>query len=235
VPPYQGAPGFLGQGRLADTLERLQSAGLRDFYAGDVARELSADMAEMGGFVTEADLASCEARVVPALEAACRGRRLMLARGLTAAPTLVRLLQRMEAAPFSGAPDAAWYAHLAQAMRDPTPSACPAWRGRAAGRGQLHHPPDRRRPRRHDGGDDHDAAVLHGQPHGAAAHGVLMNNGRDVVRPHAGQRQRHRARQAPAVQHVPVIALDAEGVPQIALGASGGRRIMAAVYQMLAM
>ena len=55
VPPYQGAPGFFRQGRLADTLERLQSAGLGDFYAGDVARELSSDMTAMGGFVTEAD------------------------------------------------------------------------------------------------------------------------------------------------------------------------------------
>ena len=38
VAPYQGKPGFFRLGRLADTLEQLGRAGLRDQYDGDVAR-----------------------------------------------------------------------------------------------------------------------------------------------------------------------------------------------------
>lgn len=49
-----GAP--LVQRRLADTLEQLGRAGLADFYRGDVARELAADLERIGAPVTRADL-----------------------------------------------------------------------------------------------------------------------------------------------------------------------------------
>jgi gamma-glutamyltranspeptidase/glutathione hydrolase len=88
VAPYQGAPGFFPQGNLAATLERLAHAGLADFYTGDVAASIAADMKAMGGFVTAEDLAACAAVVRPALERKFRGRSWMLANGLTAAPTL---------------------------------------------------------------------------------------------------------------------------------------------------
>ena len=48
VPPYQGKPGFIRQGNLADTLERLGKAGLRDFYEGEIAASVAADITEAG-------------------------------------------------------------------------------------------------------------------------------------------------------------------------------------------
>ncbi|KAA2236681.1 gamma-glutamyltransferase family protein [Salinarimonas soli] len=53
--------------RVADVLSHLINAGLDDFYRGDVAREIAADLAEIGAPVTRADLARFEARVVEPL------------------------------------------------------------------------------------------------------------------------------------------------------------------------
>lgn len=58
----------LRQPRLADTLEHIARAGLRDFYEGDVAREIAADLDRIGAPVTREDLASRRARLRPPLE-----------------------------------------------------------------------------------------------------------------------------------------------------------------------
>lgn len=47
--------------RLADTLDHLASAGLDDFYRGDVGREIAADLERAGSPVTRADLAAFRA------------------------------------------------------------------------------------------------------------------------------------------------------------------------------
>jgi gamma-glutamyltranspeptidase/glutathione hydrolase len=192
-------------------------------------------MAAMGGFVSAADLLACEARSVPALETTYRGRRLMLARGLTAGPTLVRLLERMEAAPFSGAPDAAWYAHLAQALRD-------SYAERLSSLGEAE-PAGADSCTTHLTVADRDGMMVAmtttllssmGSRVVLPGTGVLMNNGVMWFDPTPGSPNAIAPGKRPLCNMCPVIALDAAGAPQIALGASGGRRIMAAVYQMLA-
>ena len=50
------------QPRLADTLAQLAHAGLDDFYRGDIAREIAADLEALGSPVTRADLQAYEAR-----------------------------------------------------------------------------------------------------------------------------------------------------------------------------
>ena len=50
-------------------------------------------------------------------EVAFAGRTLQLAGGLTASPTMARVLEQMAAEPFGGHPDAAWFAALARAMK----------------------------------------------------------------------------------------------------------------------
>jgi gamma-glutamyltranspeptidase/glutathione hydrolase len=47
---------------LADTLERLTRAGLDDFYRGDVAHEIAADLEKIGSLVTREDLRRYEAK-----------------------------------------------------------------------------------------------------------------------------------------------------------------------------
>ncbi|MGE0256192.1 MAG: gamma-glutamyltransferase family protein [Alphaproteobacteria bacterium] len=57
---------------LGATLERLAAAGLDDFYRGDVAAALSADLAAVGSPVARGDLAGFRARAVAPLSTAIR-------------------------------------------------------------------------------------------------------------------------------------------------------------------
>ena len=49
---------ILKQPELAETMRRLQKSGWREFYEGETARRIAADMAAHGGFMTAADLAN---------------------------------------------------------------------------------------------------------------------------------------------------------------------------------
>jgi len=233
VPPYQGNPGFFQLGRLADTLERLAHAGLRDLYEGDVAASLATDVAAMGGVLDADDLRRCEARVLPCEEAAWQGRILQIAGGLTAGPTLARVLQGM-APPSGTAPDAAWFVALARAMKA-------AYAERLSGLGDAE-------PQAAESCTTHltacDAAgtmvsmtstllssmgsrvVLPGS-------GILMNNGVMWFDPRPGQANSVGPGKRPLTNMCPVILRDGDR-PVLAAGASGGRRILAAVVQMLA-
>jgi gamma-glutamyltranspeptidase/glutathione hydrolase len=234
VPPYQGTPGFFVLGRLPETLERLQQAGLRDFYEGEIAAAIAADMREMEGFVSAEDLRDCQARIRPALEAGLRGRRWMLANGLTAAPTLMRVLERMESAPYGAAPDAAWYAHLARALRE-------AYAERLAGLGDAE-PPGADSCTTHLTVADKEGMMVAmtttllssmGSRLVLPRTGVLMNNGVMWFDPTPGSANAIAPGKRPLCNMCPVILLDGQGGPEIAGGASGGRRIMAAVFQLL--
>ncbi|WP_431268560.1 gamma-glutamyltransferase [Dankookia sp. P2] len=74
VPPYQGSPGYFTLGNLPATLERLQQAGLRDLYEGEIAAQIASDVKAIGGFLSAADLAACRARILPSVAVPWRGR-----------------------------------------------------------------------------------------------------------------------------------------------------------------
>jgi gamma-glutamyltranspeptidase / glutathione hydrolase len=234
VPPYQGSPGFFRQGRLAETIERLAHAGLADFYEGEVAAELLADFRAMGSPINAADLMGCKALARPALEAEWRGKRLFLANGLTAAPTLLRVLDGMRDADFSGsAPSAAWYAQLARVMRA-------AYAERLAGLGDAE-PKAAESCTTHLTVCDKDGLMVAmtttllssmGSRVVLPRSGVLMNNGVMWFDPRPEAKNALAPGKRPLTNMCPVVAAEA-GVPNIAAGASGGRRIMAAVFQML--
>jgi len=67
-PPVAGH--LLRQGTLAATLEQLAHAGLADFYRGDVAREVAADLDRVGSPVTRADLERTRATLAEPLSVA---------------------------------------------------------------------------------------------------------------------------------------------------------------------
>jgi gamma-glutamyltranspeptidase/glutathione hydrolase len=234
VPPYQGSPGFFQLGRLPDTLEHLAHAGLRDFYEGDVAATLTADFAAVGSLLTADDLRRCEARIRPASTVEWLGRTVQLAGGLTAGPTIAAVLDAMRDVPHGPTPDAAWFAALARAMRA-------AYTDRLANLGEAE-------SKAAEDCTTHltvcDAAgttvamtttllssmgsrvVLPGS-------GVLMNNGVMWFDPRPGQPNSAAPGKRPLTNMCPVIVHEG-GIPVLATGASGGRRIMAAVAQMLA-
>jgi gamma-glutamyltranspeptidase/glutathione hydrolase len=81
-------------GRLAETLERLATAGPDDFYRGEIARSIAADTRAAGGVLSAEDLSRYRARVVPALDIPYRGAAFQTAAGMTAGPTLARVLER---------------------------------------------------------------------------------------------------------------------------------------------
>jgi gamma-glutamyltranspeptidase/glutathione hydrolase len=236
IAPYQGTPGFFALGNLPATLERLAAAGLRDFYEGEVAASVARDVREMGGLLSAADLAGCRARVLPAVEVPWAGRRLMLANGLTAAPTLRRVLEGMAgAAAGGGAPSPEWYARFARTMRA-------AYAERLSGLGDAE-PRAAESCTTHLTACDGDGGMVAmtttllssmGSRVVLPRSGVLLNNGVMWFDPTPGAPNAMAPGKRPLTNMCPVIAAGADGRPEIAAGASGGRRIMAAVAQMLA-
>jgi gamma-glutamyltranspeptidase/glutathione hydrolase len=236
VPPYQGSPGFFVLGNLPATLERLQQAGLEDFYRGEVAAQIAADMKGLGGAVSAADLAACAARVLPAVAVPWRGgRTLMLSNGLTATPTMRQVMQGMQDADWSGgAPSAAWYARLARVMRD-------AYADRLAGLGEAE-PKAAESCTTHLTVCDKDGLMIAmtttllssmGSRMVLPGTGILMNNGIMWFDPRPGTPNAIAPGKRPLTNMSPVIVAR-DGAPEFGAGASGGRRILASVFQTLA-
>jgi gamma-glutamyltranspeptidase/glutathione hydrolase len=233
VAPYQGALTYFPLGRLRDTLERLARAGWRDFYEGEIAAGIAADVKQMGGVLSANDLRGCKARVLPAVEFSWRGRTLQLTGPLTAAPTAADVLRQMADARFGSAPDAAWYVALARALKA-------AYAQRLTSLGDAE-------PVAAESCTTHitvcDAAGTMvamtttllssmGSRVVLPATGILMNNGVMWFDPRPGQPNSIGPGKRPLTNMFPVILRDG-AEPFIAAGASGGRRIMAAVLQVV--
>jgi gamma-glutamyltranspeptidase/glutathione hydrolase len=234
VPPYQGTPGFFTQGNLPATLERLQHAGLRDYYEGDVARSLAQDFADTGVIVDADDLKACQARIVPATQVPWRnGRTMQLATGLTAAPTLMRVLEQMKGAAWGDKPDAKWFRNLAHIMKD-------AYAERLAGLGEA----DRNAAETcttHLTVCDAEGTMVAmtttlmssmGSRVLMPRTGVLLNNGMMWFDPRPGQANSIAPGKRPLCNMCPIVVREGDQ-PMLAIGASGGRRIMASVFQVL--
>ncbi|MBY0504236.1 MAG: gamma-glutamyltransferase [Bryobacteraceae bacterium] len=63
----------LVQPELAATIARLRKGGWREFYQGETAKRIAADMAANGGFITVADLRGYEAKLLAPLRTTYRG------------------------------------------------------------------------------------------------------------------------------------------------------------------
>jgi gamma-glutamyltranspeptidase / glutathione hydrolase len=111
--PYRAGP-TIRYPALARTLRRLAEAGPDDFYRGQVAREIAADMAAGGGHITADDLAAYRALThVPALESTYRGVTLRTARTSAGGVTVMQALQLLEGFDLSGlSPESATALHL---------------------------------------------------------------------------------------------------------------------------
>ena len=231
VAPYQGRPGYFRLGALPDTLEHLARAGLRDFYEGDVAQSMAADLKALGGVVDAADLRQCEARIMPCQDVPFQGKILQLAGGLTASPTMARVLELIPHWP--DAPDAPWFVALAGAMRT-------AYAERLTGLGDAE-PAAAESCTTHLTVVDEAGTMVAmtttllssmGSRLVLPGSGVLMNNGIMWFDPRPGQPNSVAPGKRPLTNMLPMILRDGDR-PVLAGGASGGRRIMAAVTQML--
>ena len=233
VPPYQGSPGFFRLGNLGATLERLSQVGLRDYYEGDIAATIASDMKALGGVLSAQDLRDCQARILPATEYTWRGRTLQLAGGLTAAPTMMRVLDQMAKAHYGAAPDAAWYVAFARAMKT-------AYAERLAGLGDAD-PLAAETCTTHLTVCDQDGTMvamtttlmsLFGSKVMLPGAGVMLNNGVMWFDPRPNQPNSIAGGKRPLTNMSPIILKDGDR-PWLAAGASGGRRILAAVSQVM--
>ena len=233
--PWTGDAPRIRLGRLAETLRRLAEAGPSDFYTGEIAGAICADMAALGGRLSAADLAAYEAQVEEAPATRYRDAQVRTAPGLTAGPTLVDVLDRLAASLVPGAapPGGEAYVAYAEALQA-------AYAERLRGMGEDTGA-DRASCTSHLGAADRDGTVVALtqtllSPFGAKVvlpqSGILMNNGIMWFDPRPGGPNSIAPGKRPLSNMCPTIAEFADG-RRAALGASGGRRILPAVAQLL--
>jgi len=223
----------LSQQLLARTLRKLAEAGARDLYEGELARLLVAELQRAGGSLSLSDLAGYRARSVQPLIIGYRKASVAATPELTAGPTLAYALRLLERELAPGARlDATAYAAYARCLQQ-------AYAFRL----------------------DHMGDVEGGRTPGCTSHfcmvdrqgniaavtqtllsmfnsrlllpesGILMNNGIMWFDTEPGKANSLAPGKRCLTNYCPVIAESAGS--RFALGASGGRRILPAVMQLL--
>ncbi len=232
----------LPQHKLKATLSYLAAQGPRDFYEGDLARSIAADMQAGGGALSVEDLASFRAHLREPLAIPYRGGNVYATPELTCGPTLAHALRLLEQSLQAGRgePDASSYTAYALALQS-------AYGERLQGMGDA----DGKRAlgaeqlapacTTHFSVVDREgnmAAVTQtllstfGSKFVLPQTGVLMNNGIMWFDPEPGGPNSLAPGKRCLTNYTPVLAQAADG-RRIAVGASGGRRILPAVTQML--
>jgi len=231
VAPPNGVPPSLIQGRLAETLARLAEEGPEDLYTGDIAAAIAADTKAAGGVLAAEDLANCRPRIVPALDIPYRGFTFQAARGLSAAPTLADVLDRLEGKSFAKRPDANYFEAVLEALQQ-------AYAVRLEGLGDTEPPAESCTS--HITAVDREGGIAaltttllssFGSRYVLPQTGILVNNGVMWFDPLPGQANSIGPRKRALTNMCPVVVAR-DGRPRFGVGASGGRRILAAVLQM---
>ena len=235
---WSGPPPRLRLGRLAETLRRLQRAGPRDFFEGAVARSLVVDAQRLGARIEPEDLAGVEARIRSSLAIRYGEATVHATPGLTGGPSLERALGllagRREAAgdgwpgseadlavAYAGVLSTAYAERLAELGHDAeaATSACTTHLSVVDRDGNLV-------------ALTQTLLSLFGSRVMFPGTGVLMNNGVMWFDPRPGRPNSLAPGRRPLANMCPVV-LELAGGARYALGASGGRRIMPAVMQLV--
>ena len=228
--------------RYAATLRQIAQEGAANLYRGDLAQALAAEIRAAGGALDAEDLAAYQPRCGAPLAIPYRGATVMATPELTAGPTLAQTLRRLSAwTPSDAQPDAEAYVAYGEALQQ-------AYQQRLSDMGDA----DGRRA----------IGAAHLSPPGCTTHfcvvdaegnltsvtqtllgifgsafvgpqtGILMNNGLLWFDPRPGTANSLAPGKRCLSNYTPVIAALGDG-RQLALGASGGRRILPAVAQLL--
>lgn len=239
LPPTaeQGKPiPYLPLGRLPDTLTRVSEAGADDFYRGDIAHQILRDAQAGGSRLSQEDLASYRASEAPPLEFPYGQGTVHAAPGLTAGPTLHHTIDLAgEASMGDGPPDAATYSAWARALET-------AYDERFKTMGDIDDSADPACTTNFTVADKDGNMVcvtqtllsVFGSKVVFPSTGILMNNGIMWFDPRPGGPNALGPGKRPLTNMCPVI-VSQDGKPWFAIGASGGRRIMPAVFQIVSM
>lgn len=240
APDWLGNPRRVELGRLKDTLQRLSAAGPRDFYEGEIARAIVADAQAAGSTLSMEDLQRYRAQVHDAETMSYRDAVVHTAPGLTAGPTLRHTFQLLADTLKPGvAPDAESYAAYADALLQAYAQRLETMGDNDEGRGQS--------CTTHLSVVDKDGNLvaltqtllsLFGSRVMLPSTGLLMNNGIMWFDPRPDRPNSIRPGRKPLSNMCPVIveqpsAPGGQGAFRFALGASGGRRILPAVMQIV--
>jgi gamma-glutamyltranspeptidase / glutathione hydrolase len=215
---------------LATTLEQLARVGGTDFYRGDIARAIVEDARDLGIPLDADDLATYDTIESAALEIPYRGARVHTNDGPSGGPALDRVLTRLDR---NGAPeslDADHFVSMAAALEE-----------------VFDQRVDRSESDAKDAACTSHISVVDRNGHAVALtqtllsvfgskvmlprSGILMNNGLMWFDPRPGRPNAIAANQWPLCNMCPVVIAESSG-RRIALGASGGRRIIGAVAQL---
>lgn len=222
-------------GRLAHTLRRLADAGPEDFYQGEVAADIVADAEELGIPLTAGDLAGYVPHLSAVERGFYRGHEIDVVPGLTAGPTLERSLETLERhLPDPGErPGVPAYGAYARTLFDAFDHRL-EYVGDVPDTGPAAHTT-------HLSVSDREGNLvsltmtllsLFGSKVMLPRTGILLNNGMMWFDPRPGRPNSISPGKRPLSNMCPTVLLREDG-QRFALGASGGRRIMPAVFQLI--
>jgi len=229
-PPTAEAGGYLKNDALLASLRQIAKAGGRDYYEGELAKSIAADLARGGSKISADDLKTYKAQLVEPLRYDYHGKTLLLPPNLTAGPSLRDAFE--VAGPKIGATlSAQSYVAYIEGLTA-------AYEKRLAGMGDTDNGKSCTSHFCVVDGDGNMVAVTQtllaafGSCTMLPGSGITMNNGIMWFDTRPGQPNSIGAGKRPLCNMLPTLVLDGDR-PWLAAGASGGRRIMPAVMQIL--
>lgn len=222
---------LLPMSKKAAMLRRLATAGARDFYDGEIATQLIADLQAAGSKMTLDDLSGYSPQwCTPAFEK-YRDRIVHTMPGLSGGPSLLATLAKLDQSDLAETSEAAFAAHHAGAIRTAYEARLKHMGHAAAAQDCTSHLSviDR-----HGNLVSLTNTLLSrfGSKVVAPSLDLTMNNGMMWFDPRPGQPNSIAPGAAPLANMAPVITTH-EGRPDIAIGAAGGRQIFPAIVQLL--
>ncbi|WP_341910050.1 gamma-glutamyltransferase [Ferrovibrio terrae] len=231
LPPAVEAGGYLKNDALLATLQRLAKAGGRDYYEGELAKSIASDLAKGGSKISADDLRSYKARLVEPLRYSYGGKTLHLPPNLTAGPSLRDALEiagpKLDRKGLSAQSFVAYIEGLTA-----------AYEKRLAGMGDSDNGKSCTSNFCVVDSDGNMVAVTQtllaafGSCTMLPGSGITMNNGIMWFDPTPGKPNSIGAGKRPLSNMLPTVVLDGD-TSLFAVGASGGRRIMPAVMQII--
>jgi gamma-glutamyltranspeptidase/glutathione hydrolase len=224
---------YIKLGNLGETYQRLSDGGPREYYEGQLARDIAADLQAGGSAISYDDLASYEARIVEPLAFQHGAATINVAGGLTAGPTLKRTIELIGAGTKGkGTPDAPFFVAIAQGMHQ-------AYEERLTSLGDK---PTDSCTTHFCAADSAGNMValtqtlmsLFGSGVMLPRTGITMNNGMLWFDPEPNRPNSIAPGKRPLCNICPVVVAR-DGKPWFCIGASGGRRIVPAVTQLALM
>lgn len=215
----------------AAMLRGLAERGARDFYEGEIAATLIADLKAKGSKLTAEDFAAYRPTWATALAAPYRDRVVHTIPGLSGGPSLLATLGRLAGQDMGAATEAQFATHHANAIRA-TYEARLKTMGHAGKAGDC---------TSHLSVVDRHGTMVSltntllsrfGSKVVAPGLGLTMNNGMMWFDPRPGQPNAIAPGAVPLANMAPVITTR-DGTPDIAIGAAGGRQIFPAIVQIL--